>query len=211
MRVLSVQVGRTATCRHAGGEERTAIRKTAVSGRVWARGTGLDGDEVTDTRHHGGPDRALLVVSRATYEVFEARLRRPLPFGSFGENLTVDGTSEAEVCVGDRLRIGTAVIEASCPRSPCGTLARHLDDPGAVEASASPHRAGFYARVVAEGEVGAGDELVLLVRPHPQATIRGVAAVRRDGADPTTLERLASLPALGGGWPEKLRAKGRPS
>lgn len=208
MRVVSVQVGRVQTLARPGGPERTAIDKRPTGGPVRATAIGLEGDETCDRVHHGGPDRAVLFASRATYPVFEARLARPLPFGSFGENLTVEGLTDADVCIGDRLRAGDAEFEVSSPRSPCGTLARHLGDPGAVDAIGAPHRAGWYARVVREGRVGAGADLALLARPHPGFTVARVAAARRDPrATAAECLAIAALPELAAPWIEKMRTK----
>lgn len=211
MHLASVQTGRVRPTDGPGGPPRTAIGKQRVEGPVRATRLGLVGDEVCDLRHHGGPDRAVLFASRATYPVFEARLARALAPGAFGENLTVEGASDADVCVGDRWRAGGAEFEVSSPRSPCGTLARHLRDPGAVDAIGEPHRAGWYARVVGEGLVEAGDALTLLARPNPGWTVARIAAAKRGAATPDVLRTLATLPGLAEAWASRFkeRAEGR--
>ena len=207
MHLASLQIGRVRTNDGPGGPPRTAILKVPVEGPLRATRLGLVGDEVNDTRHHGGPDRAVLFASRATYPVFEARLGRPLAPGAFGENLTVDGPSDADVCIGDRWRVGEAEFEVSSPRSPCGTLARHLADPGAVEAIGEPHRAGWYARVLVEGLVRAGDALTLLARSNPGWTVVRIAAAKRDGASPDVARAIAALAGLAEPWLSRFRER----
>lgn len=205
MRVVSIQVGRVRSCERAGGPETTAIDKRIVSGPVHAGTLGLLGDEVADQRHHGGPERAVLFASRATYPVFEARLERALPSGSFGENLTVDGLTDADVAIGDRYAIGEAEFEVASPRTPCGTLARHLKDPGIVAAIADPHRAGWYARVVREGFVKAGDPIACIARPHPEWTVARVALAKKGPLLPGVAATIATLTGLASDWVSKFR------
>lgn len=207
MHLVSLQVGRVRANDGPGGPPRTAILKLPVEGDVRATRLGLVGDEVNDTRHHGGPDRAVLFASRATYPVFEARLGRPLLPGAFGENLTVEGVADADVCVGDRWRAGGAEFEVSSPRSPCGTLARHLRDPDAVDAIGDPHRAGWYARVLVEGLVRAGDALALLARPNPAWTIARIAAAKRGPLSAAQARTIAGLSGLSEPWASKFRER----
>ena len=206
--LVSIQVGRVRSNDAPGGPPKTAILKLPIDGAVRATRLGLLGDEVHDRRHHGGPDRAVLFASRATYPVFEARLGRALTPGAFGENLTVEGVSDADVCVGDRWRAGKAEFEVSSPRSPCGTLARHLADPGAVDAIGTPHRAGWYARVLVEGLVRAGDALTLVARPNSGWTIARIAAAKRDGVTPEVARTIAALAGLAEPWVAKFRDRG---
>lgn len=205
MRVASIQIGRVRACDRPVGPERTAIDKRVVEGPIRAGRLGLEGDEVADLRHHGGPERAVLFASRATYPVFEARLGRPLPSGSFGENLTVEGLTDAEVSIGDRLCIGDAEFEVASPRIPCGTLARHLEDPGMVAAIGEPHRAGWYARVVREGLVRAGDRVERVARPHPEWSIARVAAAKKAAISPEVATTIATLTGLGSDWVARFR------
>lgn len=205
MHLASIQIGRVRSNDAPGGPPRTAILKRPVEGAVRATKLGLEGDEVNDRRHHGGPDRAVLFASRATYPVFEARLGRTLAPGAFGENLTVEDVSDADVCVGDRWRAGEAEFEVSSPRSPCGTLARHLADPGAVDAIGAPHRAGWYARVLVEGRVRAGDPLTLVARPNPGWTVARIAEAKRVGVAPDVARTIAALPGLCEGWASRFR------
>ncbi len=205
MRVVSLQIGRVKSCDGAGGPSKTAIGKSPVAGPIRAGHLGLEGDEVADHRFHGGPERAVLFASLSTYPVFEARLGRSLPMGSFGENLTVEGLSDADVAIGDLLRVGEAEFQVASPRIPCGTLARHLADPGAVAAIGTPHRAGWYARVVKEGTVVAGDSVTIVARPHPDWTIARVAAAKKGPVAPDVARTIAGLAGLGSDWVAKFR------
>src|SRR5262245_37194535 len=204
MRVLSVQVGRVKTVAGAAGPERTAIDKRPVPGGAMLRTRGFEGDEIGDTRHHGRPDQAVMLFSAARYPEFEARLRRPLSPGAFGENLTVEGTDEREVSIGDVWRIGEATIQVASARAPCGTLGRHLGDPGLVEAIRAPHRAGWYARVLKEGRVRPGDAMTLVSRPVPPFPVERAAAVRRDAGDLDGSRALLAVPGLAPSWAEAL-------
>ena len=205
MRVVSIQVGRVKTCDGAGGPAKTAIDKRRVRGPIRASRLGLEGDEIADHRYHGGPERAVLFASLATYPIFEARLGRTLAMGAFGENLTVDGLTDADVAIGDRFRVGEAEFEVSSPRIPCGTLARHLQDPGAVAAIAEPHRAGWYARVVCEGCVQEGDPVTRVARPNPEWTVAKLAAAKKASVGPDVAATISRLAGLGSDWVAKFR------
>ncbi len=207
VRVVSIQIGRVQACAGAGGPSKTAIGKTRVEGSIHVGRLGFDGDEIADHRHHGGPERAVLFASRSTYPIFEARLGRTLAMGAFGENLTVEGLSDADVAIGDRLRVGEAEFEVSSPRIPCGTLARHLADPGIVNAIAAPHRAGWYARVVREGTVVGGDPVTTVARPNPTWTIARVAAAKQAVVEPDVARTIAGLVGLGSDWVAKFRQR----
>ena len=202
VRLDSVRVGRPRT---VDDEERwvTAFFKSAVDGPVLLLSTNLEGDRQADLRVHGGADKAVCVYSGDHYPAWRDELRRPdMGAGGFGENFTVRGQTESDVCLGDRFAVGEAVVEVSQPRGPCSKLARRwdrLDLPKLVVASG---RSGWYLRVVDEGLVQAGQSLQLLQRPFPEWTITRVNDVTYGLADATDAERgeLASCPALARSW-----------
>jgi MOSC domain-containing protein YiiM len=210
--VVSVQTGQPRTTGHPGAADAldrpwtSAIWKEPVQGRVWAGREGLAGDCQVYRKAHGGPERALLLYSAAHY----ARWREEwgladLGPGGFGENLTVEGLSEATVCVGDVFRVGDVRIEVSGPREPCQNLARRHRRPEVVQRVRDTGRSGWYARVVAEGWVEAGLPVALLDRPFPQWPIDRASAVRRAGGErPAEARLLAACPALLADWRARL-------
>ncbi|PYE53139.1 MOSC domain-containing protein [Deinococcus yavapaiensis] len=134
----------------------TGIFKVPQVGSVFVGTLGLAGDFVGDTKHHGGPDQAVYVYSTADYDVWSERLGEALAPGTFGENLTFTTFGEGEVRIGDRYKIGDVVLEVTCPRIPCDTLAARMNDLAFVKKFREVGRPGFYARVLSEGRVEAG-------------------------------------------------------
>jgi MOSC domain-containing protein YiiM len=118
---------------------------------------GLVGDAVCNTKHHGGEDQAILLEGSLTLDWWAAELGRDFPPGTFGENLTVEGLDNRDVAAGDRFHIGEVVLEASCARSPCNTLAVKMGDPKFLKTYTKAGRPGIYCRVVKPGMVSPGD------------------------------------------------------
>ncbi len=210
MRVVSVNAGLPRTVVWRGREVTTAIFKRPVEGRVPLRTTNLDGDRQADLTVHGGADKAVYAYPAEHYDLWRAELpdrELPLqlagiPFGSFGENLTVEGLpSEDEVAIGDRYRVGSAELVVTQPRLPCSKLSLRFQREDMVKRFLASGRTGWYSAVVLEGGVAAGDPIELVAR-HPQAV--PVAAVTRayavDRDDGVTLERLVGLDALPADW-----------
>jgi MOSC domain-containing protein YiiM len=197
--VLAVSVGRP---RREGGAW-TAIAKAPVAGPVWVGPEGLAGDAQADRVHHGGPDKAVHAHFVVHLRAFGALRGRPVPPGSLGENLTwgaagpgVPEPEEAAFCLGDVLRLGGAVLQVTQPRIPCAKQERRLGLPAAEVAASG--RTGLYLRVLEPGPVAAGDRVVLLERPHPEAT---VALANRflhgRPRDPALAARLRGVAGLG--------------
>ena len=212
MRLDSLQVGRPRTYGTPGADDplerqwTSAIRKDPVEGPVWVGREGLSGDHQVDRQGHGGPERALLMYSADHYPRWRAEWsRKELGPGGFGENLTVSGVSEDTVCVGDVYKIGEVRIEVSSPRTPCSTLSRRHEFPDLVRIILENHRSGWYLRVLREGWVEAGADVLLVDRPYPQWTIRRGAEVMRHRAERTEEARLlGACPALQVEWRRKL-------
>lgn len=159
-RLLSVNVGVPREIAWQGKTVRTAIWKLPVSGRVFARRLNLDGDGQGDLAGHGGEQRAVMVYQIEAYRYWERELgRHDFEYGQFGENFTVEGLADDEVCIGDRYRIGTAVFEVTQPRVTCYRLGIRMNNPEMASLVVSHRKPGFYLRVITEGEVGAGDEI----------------------------------------------------
>ena len=181
--VLSVNLGRPRSIRLLGDRTvRTAIAKEPALGRVRAGRTNLDGDRQADLRVHGGPDKAVYAYDLSGYAHWERELGRPLPYGQFGENLTVEGLPETEVRIDDVYRVGGALLQVSQPRSPCFKLAIHMGRPDFPSAFLASGRTGFYLRVLEEGDVGARDPIALVERDPRALTI--LETVRRKWGPP---------------------------
>lgn len=213
--VDSVQVGRPRWHGTPGSTDpfdrpfATGFWKDPVAGPVAVRFTNLDGDGQADLVNHGGADKAVLVYAAAHYPDWRAELALPdLPYGAFGENLTVAGWTETDVCVGDVWRVGTASFAVSQPRQPCWKLARRWrlkDLPARVVQSG---RCGWYLRVLDEGAIAAGQAVELVERPRPEWTVRRAHRVMYFGkTDHDETAALAAVPELSLSWREELRQR----
>jgi len=167
-KLLSVNVGRPREVEHLGRTVRTAIFKEPVAGPVRVGRTNLEGDRQADLRVHGGPEKAVYAYDLSAYEHWRRELGRELPFGQFGENLTVEGLPETEVSIDDVYRVGGALLQVSHPRSPCYKLGIRMGSPAFLKTFLESGRTGFYLRVLEEGDVQAGDAIEL-VRREPEA------------------------------------------
>jgi MOSC domain-containing protein YiiM len=180
----------------------TGIWKEPVAGRVMARRLNLDGDGQGDLNGHGGEQRAVMVYQAESYEHWRQYFGRPdLTWGIFGENFTVDGLPDDEVCIGDRFRIGGAEFEVTQPRTTCYRVGLRLGEPQMASLLVSHHRPGFYFRVLREGLVGAGDEIVKIRNGSQRITVASVDALLYlpDG-NVDTMRRALTVDALSPGW-----------
>ncbi|MEX2245244.1 MAG: MOSC domain-containing protein [Dehalococcoidia bacterium] len=190
-RVISVNVGQPKAVRPFGadGIEHTVVSgifKAPVAGRVHVRWWGLEGDGQADTRVfngrqvHGGEYKAVYLYPVEHYEAWSAELGRELPFGQFGENLTVSGLLEHDIRIGDVLRAGEALLRVTEPRGPCYKLDIRMGTPEFKERMRATGRTGFYAAVVKQGDVAAGDAIDRVDTDRSLPTVldvhRGIAA-----------------------------------
>jgi MOSC domain-containing protein YiiM/ferredoxin len=202
MRLVSINVARPRTVRWRGQDVRTSIYKQPIEGRRMARRLNLDGDGQADLRAHGGEHRAVYVYQRESYRHWERELGRTFDgFGRFGENFTVEGLADEEVCIGDRYRIGGAVFEVTQPRVTCFKVGMVTEEPRMPALLVGHGRPGFYLRVITEGEVGPGDAIEL-VEPGPGMSVRDISALLYLPVDRSaaTLRRAIAIPALSEGW-----------
>ncbi|WP_291427155.1 MOSC domain-containing protein, partial [Deinococcus sp.] len=160
MQLIAVCTGQARLFANKTGQ--TGIDKRAVPGQVKIGPLGLEGDQVMDRKHHGGPDQAVYIYTRPDYAYWEGQLGRPLRNGEFGENLVFSGLESAAVGIGQRIQVGPVVLEATMSRIPCGTFSQHMNDPHFARKFRDARRPGIYARVIEPGEVQAGDEVRLL-------------------------------------------------
>jgi len=202
MRLVSVNVARPRTVAWRGQAVRTSIYKIPIEGRRMVRRLNIDGDGQADLLAHGGEHRAVYVYQRASYRHWEGELGRRLDgFGRFGENFTVDGLPDDEVCIGDRYRIGGAVFEITQPRVTCFKVGMALEEPRMPSLLVGHGRPGFYLRVIEEGEVGAGDAIELVQAGSGMTVSEISALLYLPGERPqAALRRAIGIPALSEGW-----------
>ena len=188
---------------------RSGIVKARVTGPVRVNADGVEGDGQADRIAHGTPERALYAYPAAHTAAWAAEEARAVfAPGCFGENLSVDGMDEADVCVGDRLRLGGALLEATCPRIPCFKLGIRVGDASFAKRFLESRRTGFFFRVLEAGTVREGDAFARVAAGPGGFTMLEVLALLHGPApDAVRLGEIASLSALPEGW--RRRAAGR--
>jgi MOSC domain-containing protein YiiM len=159
MQLLSVNIGQERTQSKGNELETTGIYKLPVQEPVEIKSLGISTDAICDTKNHGGPDQAIYVYGMSDYEWWSEELKKELEPGTFGDNLTISELESANFNIGDRLHIGSTILEVSAPRIPCGTLARRMDDPQFVKKYRHAERPGLYCRVIQEGLVQTGNKV----------------------------------------------------
>jgi ferredoxin-NADP reductase/MOSC domain-containing protein YiiM/ferredoxin len=200
--LVSVNVGLPKDVAWQGKTVFTGVFKAPVTGPRRARRLNLDGDGQGDVAGHGGEQRAVFVYQIDSYRYWERELGRDdFVYGQFGENFTVDGLADAEVCIGDRFGIGTAVFEVTQPRVTCYRVGLRMNDPRIPALLVSHHRPGFYFRVLEEGDVRAGDAIVKLASgPEPVTVADADALLYLPGHSRSRLQQALRIPALSPGW-----------
>lgn len=182
----------------------SAFDKQPVADAVRVTPAGIDGDAVADTVHHGGPDKAVLFYATSHYDGWrQSHPHLPWPDGAMGENLTVTGIRETDVCIGDRYAVGDeVVIEVSQPRAPCWKINRRWADGSLLKEVVRTGRTGWYGRVVTGGTMRRGDACELIARPNPRWNVHRCNEVyfRRDD----DASDLRELPQLSPAWTEGL-------
>ena len=170
IRIVSVNIGTAESLSFGDHSVTTGIRKRAVNETIWVGQNAIGADVICNLEQHGGPDQAVYAYSGEDYRWWEEQLGGELPPGTFGENLTVEGLP-TELYVGDRLLIGDVVLEATAPRIPCSTFAAQMQDRGFGMKFRRAERPGTYFRVMNEGELTAGDAVVLVDNPGRQVSV----------------------------------------
>ncbi len=207
-RLLSVNVGLPRDVTWNGKTVRTAIWKSPVTGRRMVRKLDIDGDAQADLAGHGGEHRAVFVYQMDSYHYWERFLgRNDFTFGQFGENFTVEGLPDNEVCIGDRYRIGGAEFEVTQPRVTCYRVGIRMNEPRMPALLVAQHRPGFYFRVLQEGEVGAGDDIVKIIDGPERISVADAdALLYLPGQSSEQLQRALRIPALSKGWQSSFQA-----
>src|ERR1700720_57209 len=201
-RLLSVNVGLPRDVTWNGKTVRTAVWKSPVEGRQTVRTLNIQGDAQADLTGHGGGHRAGFVYQMDSYHYSERFLgRNDFIFGQFGENFTVEGLPDDEVCIGDRYRIGGAEFEVTQPRVTCSRVSIRMNEPRMAALLVQHHRPGFYFRVLQEGEVGAGDDIVKITDGPERISVADVdALLYLPGHTSEQLQGVLRIPALSKGW-----------
>jgi MOSC domain-containing protein YiiM len=209
MRVLSVNAGLPREVLWRGKPITTGIFKEPVAGPVRIRALNLDGDRQADLRVHGGPEKAVYAYPSEFYELW--RSERPelaFPWGQFGENLTTEGLRDEDVSVGDRFRVGTAELIVTQPRLPCFKLGTKMGRDEFVTEFLQRGLLGFYLAVAREGEVEAGDPVVVLGRDPRGFRVTEIARLyARDRHDVEGMQRAAELDVLPESWRQYFRRR----
>jgi MOSC domain-containing protein YiiM/ferredoxin-NADP reductase len=207
-RLRSVNVGVPRDISWQGKTVHTAIWKEPVRGRRMVRRLNVDGDGQGDLAGHGGEHRAVFIYQIDSYRYWQDHLgRSDFTFGEFGENFTVEALSDDEVCIGDHYRIGSAVFEVTQPRVTCYRIGIRMSEPQMAALLVSHGRPGFYFRVLEEGEVGAGDEIVRVMQGPERMTVSEVSALLYKPGHPAhRLELALHIPALSAGWRSSFEA-----
>jgi ferredoxin-NADP reductase/MOSC domain-containing protein YiiM len=211
--LLAVNVGLPKDVPWQGKTVHTGIWKQPVAGPVMARRLNIDGDGQGDLEGHGGEQRAVMVYQIDSYRYWQQQFGRDdFSYGEFGENLTIDGLPDDEVCIGDHYRIGEAEFEVTQPRVTCYRVGLRLGRPDMAALLVSHHRPGFYMRVLTEGRIQAGDKIVKTATgPHAMSVADIDALLYLPGHDPAKVRLATDIPALSPGWQQSFREMLEPS
>ncbi|MCC7393874.1 MAG: MOSC domain-containing protein [Sphingomonadaceae bacterium] len=210
IRIDSILTGKVARFGPRG--EASGFIKSPCAGPVSLTPLGLAGDEQADRVHHGGVDKAMLhyaIDHRAAWIAEQGELADILGApGAFGENIAAAGWTEKDICIGDKMRIGSALVEVSQGRQPCWKLGRRFGRPDMVARVVATIRCGWYYRVIEPGVLAAGDKISLIDRPHaPWPVTRAFAIlIQKASATRAEIAELAAIPALATSWRERCHA-----
>ena len=206
--LLSVNVGMPKNVPWHGKDVYTGVFKDPVSGHRRVGKLNIEGDGQGDRAGHGGEQRAVFVYQIESYRYWERELgRNDFVYGQFGENFTVEGLGDDEVCIGDRYQIGTATFEVTQPRVTCYRVGIRMNDPRIPAMLVSHHRPGFYFRVLEEGEVRAGDQIIKVASgPEQMPVAEADALLYLPGHSRQQLLRALRIPALSPGWQASFQA-----
>ncbi len=196
MRLISVNIGQVRPIEHAKPSGKTGIYKLPAAEPVQIGPLGLTGDAICDTKHHGGVDQAVYIYSAPDYAWWSQTLGLELAPGTFGDNLTIAGLESARMLIGDRLALGSVVLEVTSPRIPCVTLAARMGNPDFIKLFIAAERPGVYCRVIQAGSVQSGDRVTY--QRYPGVTV-SILEMFRDSykkeLDEATLRRYLAAPA----------------
>ena len=202
MKLLSVNISPPKLVEMNGQQVLTAINKTPAKGRVWLTKLTLVGDGQADSSVHGGEHQAAYCYPFEHYAYWQTRLNLPvLAYGTFGENFTISGLLEEDICIGDILQIGDAkigaVVQVTMPRIPCFKFGHKIGHPDILDEFLRSGRSGFYLRVIQTGEIGADDNIIVLERDPQAISIRTTLGMQKlDEGDSSLLKRALTVTSL---------------
>lgn len=201
-KLISVQVGRPRTVLQNGEEVSTGIFKRPVDERLMLRELNLEGDQQADLTVHGGQNKAVYAYPSEHYAFWKSELPGvDLPWGSFGENFTTSGLLENSVCIGDRFQIGTAEVVVTQPRLPCFKLNLKFNREDMIKRFLASHFSGFYLRVLREGEVSAGDDILQTYKDENRVTVLDAMRIYLHESDSSELlHRALQVEYLSPSW-----------
>ncbi len=209
MKLVALCVAKPRIVEYKGEKVSTGIYKTPVEGPRMVRATNIDGDGQADLTVHGGPHKAVYGFPSEHYAVYAESLgHEPYGYGQFGENLTTVGMLETEVRIGDRYRMGEAVLEVSQPRAPCFKFAIKMGTPSAIRLYLQSAMTGFYFRVIEEGMLAAGDAIERVFENHDASTVDDVHRLFfLDKDNVEGLKRASHCATLQAGWTKAFAAR----
>ncbi len=194
MRILSVNTGQAEPLQVGGEAQLTGINKRPARSSVHVSELGLADDAICDSDHHGGPDQAVYVYSANDYVWWSQALNREIPYGTFGDNLTIAEFPD-DLNAGDRLLVGDLILEATAPRIPCRTLAAKMQDSSFGLRFREAERPGVYFRVLNAGDVAAGDPVTLVEMPGESVSMLEIfRAWYQLQPPPALLQRIMAAP-----------------
>ena len=205
MKVLSVNVGSLREMQRNGKKIKTGIFKRPIEGSIEVKQLGLEGDHQANNKLHGGIYKAICVYPSEYYDLWKEELEKPdLSFGDFGENLTTVGIAESDICLGDRLRIGSAEMIVTQPREPCITLNARLDKKDISKRIRKSGRSGFYLSVSREGMIKNGDYIEFLSKDQNGVSISDFnKIINKERGVGDIIERVQKIDGL----PPRLRSQ----
>ena len=207
-RIVGVFAGKPKNLQSENGSWRSGVFKSPVLIPVHVGLENIEGDGQYDKRFHGGPDRAVLICSMSHYPYWTEELKTPVEAGSFGENLTVQGLDETQVCLGDRWSTGTVELEVSQPRIPCYKLSRRIGIEGCHEKITGAGHGGWYCRTIREGLIESGQVLKLVERANPEWTVsRAFDLFMTSKGRESELEALSKVPVLSYLWKDNINKR----
>lgn len=199
--IVSLNVGKPVPLTYGKKEVLSGIMKRPVDGKIYLAETQFEGDGQADLIHHGGPDKAVCVYSYEHYKYWEKELGRKLELGAFGENLTTEGETEEQICVGDIFQLGESVVQVTQPRQPCYKLAARYGLPALPVLVQNTGYTGYYFRVLQEGYVSAGDKLILRERHSAGFTLAMANNVmHHDKTNREAMRGILTVEPLSASW-----------
>ncbi len=208
MHIQSISVSGLTRIEHQGHSKITGICKQPVNGPVKVSKQGMEGDQQADRKNHGGVDKAVYAYAVENYRFWEAELGRSLPFGQFGENLAVSGMTDDVIHIGDIFNFGAVEVQVTQPRVPCSKLGMRMEDAEFVGRFHFSGRVGFYLRVLKEGMINLGDNIIRLHADEGGLTIRdAMLALNKNPRQQEIINRALAIPALSQAWRESIKKK----